>query len=116
MVELVMSLVSPLNVLNLKVESVLSLVSPLVEDQSDQPEGGDDPDDFADEQSLIGRFIHLLRSDEPDQQYLVQILIICSKLMLINYRNLTINNYCDLNENFLMYCFTHILGFVLTCG
>ncbi|EDL11005.1 vacuolar protein sorting 35, isoform CRA_b [Mus musculus] len=26
---------------------------------------------FADEQSLVGRFIHLLRSDDPDQQYLI---------------------------------------------
>uniref|UniRef100_A0A8B9YXM5 Vacuolar protein sorting-associated protein 35 n=1 Tax=Bos mutus grunniens TaxID=30521 RepID=A0A8B9YXM5_BOSMU len=29
------------------------------------------PEDFADEQSLVGRFIHLLRSEDPDQQYLI---------------------------------------------
>lgn len=55
-----------------KVESVLTLLAPLIEDQSDQQADRDDPEDFADEQSLMGRFIHLLRSDEPDQQYLVR--------------------------------------------
>jgi vacuolar protein sorting-associated protein 35 len=55
-----------------KVEAVLTLLAPLIEDQSDQQVDRDDPEDFADEQSMMGRFIHLLRSDEPDQQYLVR--------------------------------------------
>lgn len=49
----------------------MNLVSTLIQDQPDQPAEDPDPEDFADEQSLVGRFIHLLRSDDPDQQYLV---------------------------------------------
>lgn len=49
----------------------MNLVSTLIPDQPDQPAEDPDPEDFADEQSLVGRFIHLLRSDDPDQQYLV---------------------------------------------
>lgn len=50
----------------------MNLVSTLIQDQPDQPAEDPDPEDFADEQSLVGRFIHLLRSDDPDQQYLVR--------------------------------------------
>lgn len=32
------------------------MVSPLVKDQHDQPIGEEDPEDFAEEQSLLGRF------------------------------------------------------------
>lgn len=35
------------------------MVSPLVKDQSDQPIGEDDPEDFAEEQSLLGRSIYI---------------------------------------------------------
>lgn len=49
----------------------MNLVSTLIQDQPDQPVEDPDPEDFADEQSLVGRFIHLLRSDDPDQQYLI---------------------------------------------
>lgn len=49
----------------------MNLVSTLIQDQPDQPVEDPDPEDFADEQSLVGRFIHLLRSEDPDQQYLV---------------------------------------------
>ncbi|ELR54309.1 Vacuolar protein sorting-associated protein 35 [Bos mutus] len=41
------------------------------QDQPDQPVEEPEPEDFADEQSLVGRFIHLLRSEDPDQQYLI---------------------------------------------
>ena len=51
----------------------MNLVSTLIQDQPDQPVEEPDPEDFADEQSLVGRFIHLLRSEDPDQQYLVWI-------------------------------------------
>lgn len=33
----------------------------------------DDPEDFAEEQSLMGKFVTLLKSDSPDQQYLVSL-------------------------------------------
>lgn len=54
-----------------KVDAILNLVSTLIQDQPDQPADDPDPEDFAEEQSLVGRFIHLLHSDDPDQQYLV---------------------------------------------
>lgn len=55
----------------LKVDAILNLVSTLIQDQPDQPADEPDPEDFAEEQSLVGRFIHLLHSEDPDQQYLV---------------------------------------------
>ncbi|XP_048648208.1 vacuolar protein sorting-associated protein 35 isoform X2 [Marmota marmota marmota] len=54
-----------------QVDSIMNLVSTLIQDQPDQPIEDPDPEDFADEQSLVGRFIHLLRSEDPDQQYLI---------------------------------------------
>jgi vacuolar protein sorting-associated protein 35 len=40
------------------------MVSPLVKDQPDQPVGEEDPEDFAEEQSLLGRFVlHFLVQD-----------------------------------------------------
>ncbi|XP_052274611.1 vacuolar protein sorting-associated protein 35-like isoform X3 [Dreissena polymorpha] len=54
-----------------QVDNLLSIISVLVQDQNDQPEEGDDPEDFAEEQGLIGRFIHLLYSEDPNQQYLI---------------------------------------------
>ncbi|KAL4235432.1 Vacuolar protein sorting-associated protein 35 [Mactra antiquata] len=54
-----------------QVDSLLSIVSVLVQDQNDQPEEGEDPEDFAEEQGIIGRFIHLLLSEDPNQQYLI---------------------------------------------
>ena len=54
-------------------DTLLSIVSVLVQDQNDQPEDGEDPEDFAEEQGLIGRFIHLLYSDDPNMQYLVNV-------------------------------------------
>jgi vacuolar protein sorting-associated protein 35 len=59
----------------LQVDSLLSIVSVLVQDQNDQPEEGDDPEDFAEEQGLMGRFIHLLQSEDANQQYLVSLFI-----------------------------------------
>ena len=55
-------------------DAILSLVSTLIQDQPDQPAEDPDAEDFAEEQSLVGRFIHLLHSDDPDQQYLVSML------------------------------------------
>lgn len=75
------------------------MISSLIEDQTDQPVIDEDPEDFAEEQSLVAkyvslflhlfrilsyffclliagfdffsRFIHMLRSETPDQQYLI---------------------------------------------
>ena len=53
-------------------DGILNLVATLIADQSDQPsEEEEDPEDFAEEQGLMGRFIHLLASDDADQQYMV---------------------------------------------
>lgn len=83
-------------------DAVLNLVSTLVCDQEDQPSEPvsylpfniikinlyfysdnmfysvfycikDDPEDFAEEQSLMGKFVTLLKGDNPDQQYLVSL-------------------------------------------
>ncbi len=54
-----------------QVDGILTLVSPLIQNQSDQPEEEEDPEDFAEEQGLMGRFIHLMEGGDPDQQYLV---------------------------------------------
>ncbi|KAI1890201.1 hypothetical protein AGOR_G00171240 [Albula goreensis] len=54
-----------------QVDAILMLISALIQDQPDQPGEDPDPEDFAEEQSLVGRFIHLLRTDDPDQQYLI---------------------------------------------
>lgn len=56
----------------------MNLVSTLIQDQPDQPADEPDPEDFAEEQSLVGRFIHLLHSDDPDQQYLVGFFFHCT--------------------------------------
>jgi len=52
-------------------DTLLGLISSLVQDQADQPATPQDPEDFADEQSLLGRFLHLLQSDDPDEQYII---------------------------------------------
>ena len=51
---------------------MLNLVSPLVSDQSDQPAEEEDPEDFAEEQGMMGRIVQLLQADDADQQYLVR--------------------------------------------
>lgn len=50
-------------------DRVLEMLSPLIKDQEDQPAEALDPDDFAEEQGVVGRFIHLLKSDTLDMQY-----------------------------------------------
>ena len=54
-----------------QVDAVLSIVSPLVQDQPDQPNIEEDPDDFAEEQGLLGRLTHHFRSETADQQYMI---------------------------------------------
>ncbi|XP_012265387.1 vacuolar protein sorting-associated protein 35 isoform X4 [Athalia rosae] len=54
-----------------QVDAVLSMVSPLVQDQPDQPTVEEDPEDFAEEQGLLGRLIHHFKSETADQQYMI---------------------------------------------
>ncbi|XP_046737836.1 vacuolar protein sorting-associated protein 35 isoform X3 [Diprion similis] len=54
-----------------QVDAVLSMVSPLVQDQPDQPTIEEDPEDFAEEQGLLGRLIHHFKSETADQQYMI---------------------------------------------
>lgn len=51
------------------VDSVLGMIGPLICDQEDQPPEKIDLEDFAEEQGIVGRFVHLLKSDDPDTQY-----------------------------------------------
>ncbi|XP_021696033.1 vacuolar protein sorting-associated protein 35 isoform X2 [Aedes aegypti] len=51
------------------VDSILGMISPLIRDQDDQPGDKVDVEDFAEEQGIVGRFVHLLRSEDPDTQY-----------------------------------------------
>ncbi|EEB19086.1 vacuolar protein sorting, putative [Pediculus humanus corporis] len=53
------------------VDSVLSMLSSLIQSQNDQTDVEDDPEDFDEEQGLLGRLIHRLKSDIPDKQYLI---------------------------------------------
>lgn len=57
-----------------QVDQVLTLISPLVQDQVDQPDEEEDPEDFLEEQVLVGRFANLMVADSADQQYLVSVL------------------------------------------
>ncbi|XP_077302985.1 vacuolar protein sorting 35 [Arctopsyche grandis] len=52
-----------------QVNSVLCMLSCLISDQDDQPEGIQDSEDFAEEQALLARLIHHFKSDSPDQQF-----------------------------------------------
>lgn len=52
-----------------QVEIILGMISPLIRDQDDQPPGDPDPEDFADEQGLLARFIHHLKAESPEEQF-----------------------------------------------
>ena len=58
-----------------KVETILTMVAPLVSDQTDGPTGdqskSEDREEWEEEQGLMGRMVHLLQADTADQQYLV---------------------------------------------
>ena len=58
-----------------KAETILTIVGPLVCDQKDGPNAEaarqEDIEDWEEEQSLMGRLVHLLISDDLDQQYLI---------------------------------------------
>ncbi|XP_017476931.1 PREDICTED: vacuolar protein sorting-associated protein 35 isoform X1 [Rhagoletis zephyria] len=62
-------------------EHVLTIITPLIKDEEvpigpdgkpvPQPVNGNnvDPEEFAEEQGIVARFIHYIKSDEPDMQY-----------------------------------------------
>lgn len=52
-----------------QVDNILKMIAPLIKDQDDQPPETIDPEDFAEEQGIVARFIHLLKCDDPDMQY-----------------------------------------------
>ncbi|XP_013409707.1 vacuolar protein sorting-associated protein 35-like, partial [Lingula anatina] len=54
-----------------QVDAILNLVAPLVCDQEGQPQDDIDPEDFAEEQGLMGRLINLMQAEDADQQYLI---------------------------------------------
>lgn len=62
-----------------QVDRILNLVSPLVSDQSDQPAEEEDPEDFAEEQGMMGRLVQLLQAEDADQQYLVRLWCLCEE-------------------------------------
>jgi vacuolar protein sorting-associated protein 35 len=49
--------VTVFDVVLIQVDVVLTMLSPLIQDQSDQPPGEEDPEDFAEEQGLLGRSV-----------------------------------------------------------
>nr|CAG4651575.1 EOG090X00QE [Triops cancriformis] len=51
-----------------EVDAVLSLVEPLIQDQPDKINDSD-PEDFAEEQNIVARFLHLCYSEDLDMQY-----------------------------------------------
>ena len=55
-----------------EVEQLLQLISPLVVDAGDKPADYEqDSEDFVDEQTLVASLIHLMRSDDLDEQFAV---------------------------------------------
>ena len=52
----------------------MQILSPLITDANDKPADYEqDPEDFDDEQTLVARLIHLMHSDDLDEQFLVSI-------------------------------------------
>ena len=56
-------------------DGFLQLINPLVVDPNDKPADYEqDVEDFVDEQTLVSRLIHLMSSDDLDEQFLVNTL------------------------------------------
>ncbi|CAL2032311.1 unnamed protein product [Caenorhabditis brenneri] len=53
------------------VDSAFSLIGSLLKDQAKQPENAHDTEEFADEQNLVARLLHLIRADDVDSQFLL---------------------------------------------
>ncbi|XP_014246771.1 vacuolar protein sorting-associated protein 35 isoform X2 [Cimex lectularius] len=54
-----------------EVDSILTIIAPLIHDEDEKDVVELDAEDFAEEQGLLGRFVHHLKSDVADQQYLI---------------------------------------------
>ena len=55
-----------------EVDSLLQLISPLVVDANDKPtDFEEDNEDFIEEQTLVARVIHLMKSENLDEQFIV---------------------------------------------
>jgi vacuolar protein sorting-associated protein 35 len=54
-----------------EVDQIMSLLSPLLCDQPDQPDEVPDQDMFDSEQELVARLVHHFKVDSPDQQYTI---------------------------------------------
>ncbi|BES91758.1 vacuolar protein sorting [Nesidiocoris tenuis] len=54
-----------------QVSSILTMIAPLIYDQDEKDKVEMDAEDFAEEQGLLGRFVHHLKSDKEDEQYLI---------------------------------------------
>lgn len=48
-----------------QVTKLLSFISPLLRDETDQPNEEADPEDFSEEQNLVASLIHLFKNDSP---------------------------------------------------
>lgn len=53
------------------VEKLMQLIEPLLVDQEDQPDDLETNEDFADEQTLVARFVNLIHAPTTDQQFLI---------------------------------------------
>ncbi|CAO4365744.1 unnamed protein product [Caenorhabditis nigoni] len=53
------------------VDAAFSLISALLKDQEKQPESSHETEEFADEQNLVARLLHLIRADDVDSQFLL---------------------------------------------
>ena len=55
-----------------EVDGFLQLINPLIVDSNDKPADYEqDVEDFIDEQTLVSRLIHLMTSEDLDEQFLV---------------------------------------------
>lgn len=53
------------------VDAAFSLISSLLKDQEKQPKNAHESEEFAEEQNLVARLLHLIRADDVDSQFLL---------------------------------------------
>ncbi|CAI2345792.1 unnamed protein product [Caenorhabditis sp. 36 PRJEB53466] len=53
------------------VTAAFSMISSLLKDHPNQPQNAHESEEFADEQNLVARLLHLIRADDVDSQYLL---------------------------------------------
>jgi vacuolar protein sorting-associated protein 35 len=83
------------------VDSLMQLINPLIVDANDKPtDYEEDSEDFMEEQTLVSRLIHLMRSNNLDEQFIVSLnlsLASCFKVYASNFAS--INFYCNISIN-----------------